>query len=78
VPGARYWTQYSRYALRAELDPQTKRLTGEGRVRYQNRSPDTLKYIPVHLHQNLFAPGATRNVESPRYAWAAAMPSRSQ
>ena len=64
-PGGRYWTQYSRYALRAELDPQTKRLTGEGRVRYQNRSPDTLKYIPVHLHQNLFAPGATRNVEVP-------------
>ena len=64
-PGARYWTQYARYALRAELDPTTKRLTGDGRVRYQNRSPDTLRFVAVHLHQNLFAPGAARNVEVP-------------
>jgi hypothetical protein len=64
-PGPRYWTQFARYALRAELDPATKRLTGEGRVRYQNRSPDTLRVLPVHLHQNLFAPGAARNVEVP-------------
>ena len=64
-PGPRHWTQFARYALRAELDPSTKRLTGEGRVRYQNRSPDTLRMLPVHLHQNLFAPGAARNVEVP-------------
>jgi hypothetical protein len=64
-PGPRYWTQYARYALRAELDPATKRLTGEARVRYQNRSPDTLRFIAVHLHQNLFAPGAARTVEVP-------------
>jgi len=64
-PGPRYWTQYARYALRAQLDPSAKRLTGDGRVRYQNRSPDTLKFIAVHLYQNLFAPGAARNVEVP-------------
>src|SRR5262245_54273223 len=38
-PGPRNWTQYARYALRAELDPASKRLTGEARIRYQNRSP---------------------------------------
>ena len=64
-PGPRNWTQHARYALRAELDPQTKRLTGEGRVRYQNRSPDTLKLVPVHLYQNMFAPSSPRNVISP-------------
>ena len=64
-PGPRYWTQYARYALRAELDPSAKRLTGDGRVRYQNRSPDTLRFVAVHLYQNLFAPGSTRNVEVP-------------
>ena len=64
-PGPRYWTQYARYALRAELDPTTKRLTGDGRVRYQNRSPDTLRFVAVHLYQNLFAPGSARNVEVP-------------
>jgi hypothetical protein len=60
-PGPRNWTQFARYALRAELDPASRRLTGDARVRYQNRSPDTLRFLAVHLHQNLFAPGAARN-----------------
>jgi len=64
-PGPRYWTQYARYALRAELDPKDKRLTGDARARYQNRSPDTLRFVAVQLYQNLFAPGAARNVEVP-------------
>ena len=64
-PGPRYWTQYAQYALRAELNPVAKRLTGDARARYQNRSPDTLRLVAVHLHQNLFAPGAARNVEVP-------------
>jgi len=62
-PGPKYWTQYARYALRAELDPKDKRLTGDARARYQNRSPDTLRFVAVQLYQNLFAPGAARNVE---------------
>jgi len=64
-PGPRNWTQYARYALRAELDPASKRLTGDGRIRYQNRSPDTLRFIPAHLYQNLFSPGAARNEQVP-------------
>jgi len=64
-PGPRHWTQFTRYALRAELDPETKRLTGDARIRYQNRSPDTLRFIAVHLHQNLFAPGSARNEPVP-------------
>src|SRR5688572_903378 len=38
-PGPRYSTPFARYALRAELDQATRRLTGDGRIRYQNRSP---------------------------------------
>ena len=64
-PGARYWTQRAEYALRAELDPATKRLTGQGTVRYHNRSPDTLAWLAVQLHQNLFAPGAARAEATP-------------
>jgi hypothetical protein len=64
-PGPRYWTQYARYAMRAELDPVAKRLTGDARARYQNRSPDTLRLVAVQLYQNLFAPGSARNVEVP-------------
>ncbi|MDQ3950453.1 MAG: M1 family peptidase, partial [Gemmatimonadota bacterium] len=56
TPGPRYWQQWARYRLAAELDPASARLTGRGSVRYFNRSPDTLPDVWVHLHQNLFAP----------------------
>ncbi|MDQ3950099.1 MAG: M1 family metallopeptidase, partial [Gemmatimonadota bacterium] len=52
--------------LAAELDPASARLTGRGSVRYFNRSPDTLPDVWVHLHQNLFAPGAPRNEAVPQ------------
>ncbi|MDQ3997568.1 MAG: M1 family metallopeptidase, partial [Gemmatimonadota bacterium] len=64
-PGARYWQQWARYRLAAELDPASARLTGRGSLRYFNRSPDTLPDIWLHLHQNLFAPGAPRNEAVP-------------
>lgn len=64
-PGPRYWTQRAEYALQAELHPATKRLTGRGTIRYHNRSPDTLAWLAVQLHQNLFAPGAARTEPTP-------------
>jgi peptidase M1-like protein len=60
-PGPRHWTQYAQYAIQATLDPAAKRLTGRETIRYENRSPDTLTRVVVHLRQNLFAPGAARN-----------------
>lgn len=60
-PGPRYWTQYARYQLGAELDPATSRIRGEGTVRYENRSPDVLEDVYVHLYPNLYAPGVIRN-----------------
>jgi hypothetical protein len=41
---------------------------GRGTVRYFNRSPDTLPDVWMHLHQNLFAPGAPRNEAVPATA----------
>ena len=64
-PGPGYWQQRARYQLAAELDPATKQLTGRGTVRYFNRSPDTLPALFLHLHQNLFKPGAARTEETP-------------
>ncbi len=64
-PGPNYWQQRTRYQLTAELDPANNRLTGRGTVRYFNRSPDTLPALFVHLHQNLFQPGAARTDETP-------------
>ena len=61
APGPRYWQQHAEYRLRATIDSATRRLSGEGTVRYHNRSPDALPYLVVHLRQNLYAPGAMRN-----------------
>ena len=65
IPGPRYWQQRARYRLEAELDPATARLAGRGTVDYVNASPDTLRTLVLHLRDNLFAPGALRNVDVP-------------
>ena len=65
APGARYWTQYARYRIEAELDPATRQVSGRETVRYLNRSPDALPTLFLHLDQNLFAPGAPRTDETP-------------
>jgi Peptidase family M1 domain len=65
VPGPRYWQQYARYRIDAELVPATSQLSGRERVVYLNHSPDTLDAVWVYLNQNLFAPNALRNEETP-------------
>jgi hypothetical protein len=64
-PGARYWQQFAEYSLAAELDPVSALLRGTGRIRYHNRSPDSLTRLVVHLYQNLHAPDARRNRRVP-------------
>lgn len=64
-PGPGYWTQYARYDIDARLDPATHRVTGEERVVYLNRSPDTLTSVAVHLRQNAFAPTTPRKDPAP-------------
>ncbi|HYF38119.1 MAG TPA: hypothetical protein VD930_00430, partial [Gemmatimonadales bacterium] len=66
-PGPRYWQQWADYKLEAELNPVSKRVTGKGTITYQNRSPDTLREVYVHLLHNIFAPGARHNTDVP---WA--------
>ena len=64
-PGPKYWQQWADYKLEAELNPVSKRLTGHGTIRYQNRSPDTLAVVYVQLLHNIFAPGAQHNTDVP-------------
>lgn len=64
-PGPKYWQQFARYTIDAELQPATNQLSAHGTVRYFNRSPDTLPVLWLHLNQNLFAPNAIRNSEVP-------------
>lgn len=60
-PGPRYWTQYASYHIQTAIDPAAKTLTGQVRIRYENRSPDTLRTLHLDLNQNAHAPGAMRN-----------------
>jgi hypothetical protein len=64
-PGPKYWQQFTRYTIDAELQPATNQLSAHGTIRYFNRSPDTLPVLWLHLNQNLFAPNAIRNDEVP-------------
>lgn len=64
-PGPRYWQQYARYDIEAQLDPSTHEITGHEEVTYLNRSPDTLARIAVHLRQNLYSAPVARNESVP-------------
>ncbi len=57
APGPKYWQQWTDYRLEAELNPISKRLTGQGSLTYHNRSPNPLSEVYVQLLHNLFAPG---------------------
>jgi hypothetical protein len=65
LPGPKYWQQFARYSIDADLQPTSSQLTGRETIRYFNRSPDTLRTLWVHLNQNLFAAGAIRNTPTP-------------
>jgi len=60
-PGPNYWTNTADYDIQATLTPATKTLIGTETIRYHNNSPDTLRYVIVHLRQNLHKPEAMRN-----------------
>ncbi|HEX2201817.1 MAG TPA: M1 family metallopeptidase [Longimicrobium sp.] len=64
APGPRYWQQWSRYRIRATVDPDGKTLSGSETVVYHNRSPDTLNVLVMKVWQNLHAPGVPRNEEA--------------
>jgi len=54
APGPDYWQQRVDYIIRASLDTAARAVTGEERITYSNRSPDTLRYLWLQLDQNLF------------------------
>jgi len=65
APGPRYWQQYARYRIDAEIETTGHVLTGRETAWYLNRSPDTLRTVFMHVNQNLFAPNALRNGDVP-------------
>lgn len=55
MPGRNYWQQRVDYAIHATLDTVARRLSGEERIIYSNRSSDTLRYVWLQLDQNVFS-----------------------
>lgn len=53
-PGHAYWQQKVDYKIKASLDEDKRRITASETIRYQNNSPDTLKYLWLQLDQNVF------------------------
>ena len=60
-PGPAYWTNRADYAIEVSLSPETKMLHGTETIRYHNNSPDELRFVLIHLRQNLHKENAMRN-----------------
>src|SRR5438128_1896379 len=58
LPPATYWQQQVAYVISAALDEPSGVLTGQVRIAYVNRSPDTLHDFFVHQYLNAFRPGS--------------------
>ncbi|GGD71120.1 M1 family metallopeptidase [Lacimicrobium alkaliphilum] len=55
-PGHQYWQQQVDYKINVTLDESRRRLQATQQIRYQNNSPDTLRYLWLQLDQNKFKP----------------------
>src|SRR2546426_10503710 len=55
VPGPDYGQQRADYVIRATLDTAGSLLHGAERIRYENHSPDTLRFVWVQIEQNIFS-----------------------
>src|SRR5688500_7547629 len=60
-PGAGYWQQRVDYRIEATLDPAANEVRGRETITYGNRSPDTLRYLWLHVEQNICAPESIAN-----------------
>nr|WP_229359873.1 M1 family metallopeptidase [Ferrimonas aestuarii] len=61
APGHQYWQQQADYNIKVSLDDATQRLSGQERIRYQNNSPDTLRYLWLLLDANKFRQDSMAN-----------------
>ncbi len=55
APGPGYWQQRADYEMEIELDDGARRIRGEARITYHNRSPHRLEYLWLQLDQNRLA-----------------------
>lgn len=63
LPGKNYWQNKSQYKISAEINPETRELTGKETVLYFNDSPDTLKQLVLRLYPDIYRKGVARDFE---------------
>ncbi len=59
-----YWQQEVAYNMEIEMDVTTNQFSGEQRLKYTNKSPDTLHSVFYHLYFNAFQPNSMMDVRS--------------
>lgn len=62
-PGPNYWQNRAAYIIAAEIDPQTRILSGRETVSYFNNSPDTLQFIRFKLQHDRYKKGVQRSFD---------------
>lgn len=63
IPGPKYWQNKVDYKISAQLDDESKKISGEVKMDYTNNSPDKLDFMWIQLDQNLFSK-KSRGMES--------------
>ena len=63
APGPNYWQNKSDYTIKVEIEPPTRKISGEEKIVYYNNSPDTLKQIVIRLYQDILRKGNMRDFE---------------
>ncbi|MFW5699905.1 MAG: M1 family metallopeptidase [Bacteroidota bacterium] len=63
APGENYWQNRASYDIEATINPVEKTLMGEASINYINNSPDTLYFVVIRLHQDMYKKGAARDRE---------------
>jgi hypothetical protein len=67
APGHAYWQQQVDYDINITLDDEKQRLSGNETIKYQNNSPDSLRYIWLQLDQNKLARKSDFNMSKPGF-----------
>ncbi len=63
-PGQNYFQNQVDYEITAQIDPQSRRLTGYEKITFHNNSPYNLKDIGLRFYQNIFIKGGIRGRKS--------------
>ncbi len=67
-PGTAYWQNYSDYFIEADVNSNTKEISGKEKIIYHNKSPHDLSKLVIRLYQDFLKPGKSRDWEGdPKY-----------